>query len=312
MENKYTFDTIIQLNEPKSNIEFCEIKNFKTNNIKNKKHFHGTYFASRYRLDYAAMLHEYIGGYLQLKKIYPDLKLVFFKYDESENNKNSVRNELPVLDFIKYFNAEVINIDQEEFLFDKIIFHNSEVPVFPELNSITGYKIMDEFCNEIKTWRINSMKVLVDEFYVTINKNKIKNNIYITRSLINKFWMKSNNEYILNKRLQKEAYDENLDVVLSNSGYDVIEFFNYGFFEQMNLTYNSNIYLAIDGSTFSNAIWCSPETKIVKIIVNKEYGYYWEDILKSVDRKFFKIIDVSNLNPEDGIELIKKEIKDLG
>ena len=80
----------------------------------------------------------------------------------------------------------------------------------------------------------------------------------------------------------------------------------------MNLTYNSNIYLAIDGSTFSNAIWCSPETKIVKIIVNKEYGYYWEDILKSVDRKFFKIIDVSNLNPEDGIELIKKEIKDLG
>ena len=48
--------------------------------------------------------------YLQLKKIYPDLKLVFFKYDESENYKNSVRNELPVLDFIKYFNAEIINI----------------------------------------------------------------------------------------------------------------------------------------------------------------------------------------------------------
>jgi hypothetical protein len=311
MENKYTFDTIIQLNEPKSNIEFCEIKNFKTNSIKSKKHFSGKYFASRYRLQYAGMLHDYIGGYLQLKKIYPDLKLIFFKYNESENNTNSVRNELPVLDFVKYFNAEIVNIDTDGFLFDKIIFHNAEVPVFSELNKITGYTIKDEFCDEIKQWRMNSMKVLVDEFDGVINKDNIKNNVYITRSLINKFWMQSNDEYILNKRVQQETYDEKLDNTLYNSGYDVIEFFNYGFFEQIKIAYNANIYLAIDGSTFSNAIWCSPETKIVKIIVNKEYGYYWEDILKSVNRTFFKTIDVSDLSPEDGIELIKKEIKDL-
>jgi len=214
MPNKYKFDKIIKFKESSSNIDVCEINSFSINNGGIQKHFSGIYFASRYRHQYTGLLHDYIGGYLQLKKIYPDLKLIFFKYNESENNKKSVRNELPVLDFVKYFNADVINIDENSYLFDKIIFHNAEVPVFPDLNKLTDFNILDEFSNEIKIWRINSLKTVFEEFNSLIINNKIKNNIYITRSLINKFWMQSTNDYILNKRVQDEIYDEKLDNVL--------------------------------------------------------------------------------------------------
>lgn len=314
MSNKYSFKNIDVIIEPNSGIVINKINNFKINNLNTEKKFEGIYFASRYRHQYAGLLHDYIGGYLQLKKIYPDLKLIFFKYNQSENNINSLRNELPVLDFIKYFNAEVINIDEESCYFDEILIHNAEVPIIPDIEKIIDYRMPDEFSTETKTWRINSMKCLLEEFEKHIDKNQEKQNIYVTRSLVNKFWMKSTNEYILNKRVQNIIFDEPLDIFLNDNGYKIVEFFNYGFFDQINISYNSNIYLTIDGSTLTNAIWCNDKTKIIKIIINDEYkkmNYYWDEKLASVNKKFFKTIDVSNLNSVDAFNKIQQEILSL-
>ena len=81
-----------------------------------------------------------------------------------------------------------------------------------------------------------------------------------------------------------------------------------GFFEQINIAYNAKTYVAIDGGSLINAMWCKDDCKIIKIKINKEYtklNYYWDDVLKSVGVNISKTIDISSINIKDTDTIFK-------
>ena len=82
----------------------------------------------------------------------------------------------------------------------------------------------------------------------------------------------------------------------------------------MNIAYNSNLYVAIEGGSLINAMWCNPNAKIIEISLNKkykQYNYSWKNILKSVGINIYKTIDISELNSSEGITEIFKQLKNL-
>ena len=101
----YNFDKGIVIKDPNSGINITTLNNFYINkNLKNKK-YKGIYFPIKYYVHYGNLLDYYIGGYLQLKKIYPELKIIFFKSNYDLKSSLNPRNELVIKDFIEYFNA---------------------------------------------------------------------------------------------------------------------------------------------------------------------------------------------------------------
>ena len=311
----FIFSDLNKIKENNSNISLMEFSNFKILNGLNNHHYSGIYFPCRYRHQYTALLQDYIGSFLELKKMYPDLQIIFFKYNESENKKNALRNTKVIEDLVKYFNADVINIDEGNYSFDKIILTDVEVPVFSiEITKqLYDFTPPNELSDEVKTFRINSIKQVVNEF-----KNyKIKkedNCLYVSRSLANNHYFKSNNEYIKTNRYHDPAYDQELEEFFNNKKYTVTEFYDKSFFDQINLAYNSKYYISLDGSGLTNAIWCNDNTKIIQIKINKKYttyNYYWEETLNSVNKKIYKVIDATDLNLLDAIDFIKQEINKL-
>ena len=306
---KYSFSSKQVLADPNFGIKITELEDFSiNNNQENTHHFYGTYFPVKYSIHYGITLMDYIGPYLELKKIYKDLKLIFFKSDIVE------RFELSNQDLIKYFNSEVIDINLNNYSFDKIILYPIEIPVIP-FESYGKDKALDEFEESVRQLRINSIKEVVKEFtqYKSNNHNK---NIYVTRSFVNKIHAsrKENHNYYKQYRVHDFVYDEELDNIFKTNKYDVIEFFNKTFFEQINISSSANIYICARGSSLLNAIWCHDNTKIILIDLQqqyKEYDFYWTEILNAANKKIYKNIDVSNLNPTDGINYIVKEINNL-
>lgn len=291
-------------------IKIFELKNFKilNDNDKNYTYMNGVYFPIRYRHQFISLLQDYIAGYLKYKKIYPELKIIFFTDNWLESNpKNYLRNQKFLDDLVFHFNSEIINISNNNYIFDKIILHEVEMTVIPREIYHSG-SAPDEFSKEVKQWRIEAIPLIYEEFKKYIKQNN-NINLYISRSKINKQWMKfTNDKYLQSTRVHNKIFDDDLDNMLSNIGFKVLDFFNFGFFDQINMSYNSNIYLSIDGSSLINAIWSNNNCKIIKIIVNKNYknmNYYWEEQLNSVGKYFYKVIDVSEMSPKNAIEHLK-------
>lgn len=290
-------------------IKIFELINFKIlNDNKIPTNMSGVYFPIRYRHQFISLLQDYIAGYLKYKKIYPELKIIFFTNDWLESNpKNYIRNQKFLNDLVYHFNAEIINTDINNYIFDKIIVHEVEMTVIPR-EVYSDESAPDEFSNKVKQWRIGAIPLIYEEFKKYSKKEK-NNNIYISRSKINKQWISFiDDKYLQSTRVHDEVFDETLDNMLNNIDFKVLDFFDFGFFEQINISYNSNIYLSIDGSSLINAIWSNDNCKIIKIIVNKNYknmNYYWEEQLESVNKYFYKTIDVSEMNPKNAIEYIK-------
>jgi hypothetical protein len=314
MVEKYTFLGKSISKEPKSGMSITELNSFKINNSSSKtQHLEGRYFPVICKYHYVSGLQDYIGGYLQLKLMYPDLQIIFFNTVEDRNKTvfDRPHSELVFNDLVKHFNAKVIDIDNINYSFDSIVLNNAERPIIPKLLYSEIDDVPYEFIKETKIWRINSMVELLKEFSKYKVENNKKENIYITRSVINKIYKKSNHQYINSDRVHNFLYDENLDNIFINNNYSLTKFEEKSFFEQINIAYNSNIYITIEGSALWNSIWCNDNTKIINIKVNPNYIYYWNETLAAANKKIFKTIDVSGLSPIDGIKLITDEIKNI-
>lgn len=293
-------------------IKIFELENLKiSNNNARYKEKNGVYFPIRYRHQFISLLQDYIAGYLKYKKIYPDLKIIFFTNNFLESNpKNYLRNQKFLDDLVFHFNSEIINTDIDNYIFDKVILNEVEMTVIPrEIYDNGGAPY--EFDEKIKKWRIEAIPLIYAEFSKYIKKEN-NNKIYVSRSKINKQWKKFiDHEYLQTLRVHDDFFDEALDEIFKSLGFNVIEFFDYGFFEQINISFNSDYYVSIDGSSLINAMWANNDCKIIKIITKKNYAYYWDEKLKSVGKSIYKTIDVSDMDPPLAINYIKQEIAGL-
>lgn len=303
--NKYSFIKTNILKDPHSGINITTLSNFKVNNGSEFTHYKGLFFPIKYYVHYGNLLDYYIGGYLQLKKIYPELQIIFFKSQEDFINSTNLRNEFVVKDFIEYFDAEVLDIDNNSYYFDAIIVNDPESPVVPYDMYTENKNVCGEFSTETISWRLNSTKILFEEFKHRLVKDE-KKKIYVTRSFINKEYLNSNHDWSTYRK-HDILYDEYLDNLFTQNNFTVVEFSNKGFFEQINIAYNAKEYVGIDGGSLVNAVWCEPDTKIIRIQINKkytEYNYYWDKNLGAVGNKLYSTIDVTTLDPKKAIQKI--------
>jgi hypothetical protein len=264
------------------------------------KKYSGQYFPFLYGVHHPTLINDYLGGYLQIKDKYPDLKIIFFKNTFNEEFENFSK------DFVELLDAEIIDTNNANVIFQKIILVGCELPAIPH-NVYTDTPLhIPELEPNAKLWKINSLKKVVPYLNDSIKSFNVKNKVYVSRSLFNKKY--NNNKDNWNSyRLHNTMYDENLDNIFVKNGYDVVEFSYMSFFEQAEIAKNSKIFISIEGSALQNAIWCDKDTTVVSIRVNKkyiDYGYYWEDLVNAVEKKNFVNIDVSSLSPEEAIEKI--------
>lgn len=309
--NKFLFNEKHTFLDFNSGLEIIKLSNFKINNLSEQViTYKGLYFPVKYYIHYGNLLDYYIGGYLQLKKIYPDLKIIFFKSDIDKQTSLNPRNELVVLDFVNYFNAEVIDIDSNSYYFENILLTDAESPIIPR-ELFKDFSTTPEEHDPITIqWRINSTKEILLEFNKYKSSKKNSKNMYISRSFINNHYIKRNDDWA-SYRVHDNNYDIFLDNLFKNNNYSIIEFFDKGFFDQIKIASEANIYIAIDGGSLINAMWCNEKTKIIQINLNKkykDYNYYWSTILNSVNVKIDKVIDVTDLNFENAKEKIIQEL----
>jgi hypothetical protein len=308
MPTKYSFSDKKEFFNKSGDISIFELDNLKILNGGNTiKRFTGIYFPVRYSVNYSILLYDYIGVYLILKKTYPDLKIIFFKQNNSlySNPQFNATSD----DFVKYFNSEIINIDKDNFVFDKIILTEGDMTVIPmNVFSTPSWKY-DELSNPVKLWWFDSLKNVVSEFLNSLLQ-KENSKLYMTRSLSNKEHINRNDSWS-SLRAHNTLYDENLDNILFDKKYNVVEGIGKGFFEQASLAYNANIFVTIEGSAMFNAIWCKEDTPIVMIKTKKKYQFYYKEMFEFLNKRKFFIIDVSDLLPEDGIKYIITKLTEI-
>lgn len=312
-ETKYNFinkNKINNINYGKDLVrldKFSIINNPDSSDIK----YTGLYFPVKYGTHFAILLIDYIAGYLKLKKYYKDLKIIFFKtnnnliYKESNSRYGKISENMA-----DYFNAEIIDIDNNNYTFDSIFINNSELPTIPfelyDKNIILKDTPEDEYRKEVIDWRLSSFKIIHEEFNNIYNKNNT-NNLFITRSLVNNRYINKNKPWHI-RRIHPMVYDNTLSSIFKKNGFDIIEFENTDFFEQIKIASNAKIYIAIEGSSLINAIWCNDDIPIIIIKVNKDYKFYWKEILNACNKKNITYIDVSKMNEFDGLKYIVEQV----
>ena len=324
MKLNYTFSSKESYIDTTTGIEIFSLNNF-TNNINNDiNKMSGKYFAVKYGMHYGHLLMDGIGAFLYLQKQYPDLKLVFFKYN---NEVNKVCDDL-----INFFNAEIIDINNKNYCFEQLYFfyledlritgisdltekqkNNIFMPIIPSGIFLDQYYCVEEGSKNWILYRQEVIKSLCEQFFKYRKQNNIKHNIYITRSSDNN----RKDEYSKTSwfsliRNKDNMYNEYLDNEIKNLGYQVIDPSEFGFFEQINIFFNAKSIVSFDGTSILNSIWCENDTKITKIMVNKEYkkiNYNWNAIINASGKYNIEVLDVTELPAKEGIELILKTIK---
>ena len=116
---RYEFSNKKKSRITKYDISLYTLYNFKTiNNDGPEVTLNGKYFPVKFECHYGHLLLDYIGPYLYLKTIYPDLKLIFFKFGDfvGLNKTSNVCNELAGI-----FDAKVIDIYKDNYCLDEII-----------------------------------------------------------------------------------------------------------------------------------------------------------------------------------------------
>ena len=308
--NKYFFDKKESYLDPNLNIELFKLFNFKTiSNSGSLKHFNGQYFAIKYGVHYGHLLIDYLGQYLYLKKIYPNLKLIFFKYEKSDIYFTCNK---PSQDIVDFFNAEIINLNDQNCSFDELIFFYREdleitgipnllkidpnakfiLPIIPSKLFLDKFYFIDESSNEFINYATTMLKCVYEKFQNYLINENTNNNIYITREVEHK----RNNLFKDQEwfKQTKERYTEDSEELkkeIENIGYKIINLNGMGFFEQINIFYNAKNIITQDGTGIINCIWAKPESKIFKIIVNNKYKYPWNTLIN-----LSRNININNIN----------------
>jgi hypothetical protein len=305
-KTRYSYSKKIEFMYDNTQTEFFKISSLLIDNKNNIKKMDGVYFPIRYNANYSIMLWDYIGAYLKLRRVYEKLIPIFFYFD---NLRIDTTPWPPMVkDFISFFNAEVIDIDKESFLFEKVILVKGCQPPIPREVYISNDWIHEELNDEVKQWWISTTKEVVDFFKPTQNINK--NNNYITRSKINKTYSGLKNSWE-ESRLHSFLYDEYLDEKIKENGFNVIETTGMGFFDQINIGHGSKVYSTIDGSGLVNAFWTEKNTPIICFKVNEKYtkyNFYWEEMFESLDKKI-QVVSLEKMSENLGCKRIVKTLQ---
>lgn len=325
-KNDYIFEEKTSFIDETTGVEVFILKNFISKvNSKTPVHFKGKYFAIKYGVQYGHLLIDYIGSYLHLKKYFPDLKLVFFKYEKNDNYLTDTK----VSDFmINFFNPIVIDVNGGNYLFDEFIFCYTEdleftgienllkkdpnaklvLPIIPSKIFLDKYYYINENSSVRLKYKQETIKALYNEFSKYREKKDLHKKIYISRPEDRNIKAsEAMMEFRQNIRYRDDLYYDNLNNLIQQKGYKIFNASELSFLDQINLFYNADTVVTIDGTSVLNGIWCKNTANIIKLYINKQYkniNYNWDNMLNATGKYNIDIIDVTEMTPESGIEFI--------
>lgn len=289
-------------------IPFFEINDLKIDNNNEIFKKEGLYFAIRYNANYSILLKDYLGAYFYLKKTYKDIKPIFLNF-KNQIYDTSAWSAVPD-DLVNLLQAEIIDIDNKSFWFEKVILIDSELPAIPYTVYSEKTTKYDDLSDERLSWWLASTKEIIQNIQPKILNHKHNN--YITRSKVNKKYENFKTEWY-KARFHDLSFDEKLDEQIKTIGFNVVETLGMGFFEQINITANSKTYSSIEGTGLINALWSDQSTPIISFKVNKKYsgyGFDWNKFFDGFGRKI-TTINLEDTIPEEACKIIINTLKDF-
>ena len=196
---------------------------YEINNLgkKNGQIKNGVFLPIKYGMHYGHLIIDFIGGYFQLKKIFPDLKIIFIDYGDTPEKSFKVCDDL-----IKIFNAELIQCE-DSIILEKVLIPNLDVPPIPKNLFFELEDYFIESSEQVKQWYLDSAKEILNNLINIVDyDNKYSYNLYLSRSQANKRYINSCEEWDIKYRVHDECYDYPLDEIMHNNGYKVV---NAGF-----------------------------------------------------------------------------------
>ena len=299
---EHRYDRVIESSEPKSGMPIYEFLNLKL--IKNDNNplikMDGTFFVVSMATNYSHTLLDVIGAYYQFKDLYPDLIPIFIK----ENMKLKLREykNLPLEEFAIDNNFIIIDLNKNNFLFEKAIIHNYFFSPVKIKNLISDDDIKQ------KIFYSNSIKKVLEN----IKKPEVKNfkKIYVSRGFANKNRKLSNNKHMAEFFTYDEKYDIKLENFFKSQGFDIIELEDLNLSEQIKI-FSECIFLAgIEGTNLLNAIWMKDNTPVFKIKIFENY-FSWENIFSSVNQNNIHECNIIGLNTDEGLNKIFNDFNKL-
>jgi len=322
-KNIYSFDKNESFIDKKTGIEIFNLKGFKTQSSDSSViHLKGKYFAIKYGVHYGHLLIDYLGPYLYLKKIYPDLQLIFFKYESSDIYFTCTK---PSEDLVNFFNAKVIDLNKENYSFDEFIFFYREdleitgipnllkidknakfiLPIIPSRLFLNNFYYVDEHSETFITYATEMLKNVYEYFAQYLINDNYYDKIYITRQINNKKTnLFSDQEWF--KKSKERYVSDSKEIIqkIKQKKYKIINLDGLGFFEQINIFYNANIIVSQNGTGMINCLWAKESSQIFKIIKNSAYDYNWNSLINSVNKHHIIDVDTIALNQKDSISKI--------
>ena len=218
----------------------------------------------------------------------------------NKNNLNFFETNFYFFEILNYFNINYKIIDQNiDYIKTNPIFFYHKIPYlkrngnYPEELEINPAGCFFEpSISETKfiNGGILHFKEVIDIYRKYFYNENIKND--------KKF-------YIKRKNFRRDIKDsEKLENYFLNKGYEIIELDNMSFFEQIKIFNSAKYLISFSGSSFTNIIFCKPNTKILEIRNKKNF-----EVLEIKEISNILDLDFNSLNAFfDNSEDILKEL----
>ena len=285
-----------------SGISFHIIKNLELINNNTKFiNIPGKVFPIPYGQAYLHLLMDSIGGYLKLKRLYPDLRIIFFDRGDFQSNAMGASKDL-----LDIMGAEIISAWTENFMFDEVFMFNLDIIPLPRhnfpMNKEAGYK--EETSQEYRNFTNQSIPAIKKLLFPYLKEKKSPQFIYISRKKDNKLMKDSVHEFEREHRYHDEIFDEYLEGQIIKLGYTIIELDSTSLIDQINLFYNAKVVAGIGGTNILNAIFCKKQSDVAQILINKKWDYHYDELIKNAGIENYIDIDVRNFDNQKAIKYI--------
>lgn len=145
---------------------------------------------------------------------------------------------------------------------------------------------------------VRSNIVEAEKYYFANNENwffpnirDIKNLIKLPLSLSIKKFPEYNRIYISRKIRRKLSNEDEIIQVLQEFGFKIIEDKTRTVKEQMEIYYSADVILGPHGASFSNILWCRPNTILVELFSNQYYPPFFKYLANVLELKYYAIIE---------------------
>lgn len=309
IKNNYTYSSLNTFYYPNTDMKIYEFKDLTfLNNINNQtKIIKSLCFLISIDMNHSHGLLDGIGAYYQLKQIYPEIIPIFI-IQENKKIKFKRNINLVLKEFAEVNNYQIINLNDYNYSFKNAVINSC----YPSVVDISKIESADIFAEKNVLVGINFYKQSLVEILNNINLpyNKSNRKIYISRKSTNKNRLMSDDQYIVNKLSYNPNYDEKIEKLMMENGYEIIDLDGYNLSDHINLFSQCSKIVSIEGTGLINKIF-APKTCSVLSIRLVDIDVIWYELLQPYDENNILLCDLLNLSIEDGIQKISNYLKIL-